>query len=130
MLRALWALFGVLCLALGAMGAVLPLLPTTPFLLLAAFGFARSSRRLHAWLLGHRTFGPLIRNWHEHGSIDRRTKAVSVVVIVLTPVVSLMLGVAGWVLLVQVVVLAGAATFVLTRPDGPRATVQATRHDR
>lgn len=125
LVRGLWALFGVLALALGAAGAVLPLLPTTPFLLLAAFGFARSSPRLHRWLLAHRTFGPLIRNWHEHGSIDRRTKVVSMVVIVATPLVSLMLGVGTRLLLIQIVVLACAATFILTRPDGPRVPVRA-----
>ena len=123
MLRGLWALFGVLCLALGAAGAVLPLLPTTPFLLLAAFGFARSSTRLHNWLLSHGTFGPLIENWRLHGSIDRRTKRLAMVVIVATPVVSLLLGVALWIVAVQVVVLAGSATFILTRPDGPRGEV-------
>jgi len=55
-----WAGLGLICVALAAIGVVLPLLPTVPFLLLAAFFFARSSSRLHHWLLNHPTFGPFI----------------------------------------------------------------------
>ena len=68
-MRYLWLSFGFIALALGMAGAVLPLLPTTPFILLAAFCFARSSRRFHNWLLNHRTFGPMIENWRQEGAI-------------------------------------------------------------
>src|SRR5690606_8396288 len=61
--RSLWLTFGLVCVGLALAGVVLPLLPATPFLLLAAFAFTRSSPRLHAWLLGHRHFGPLIEDW-------------------------------------------------------------------
>ena len=60
MIRIFWLLFGLLATGLAFAGALLPLLPTTPFLLLAAYAFARSSKRLHDWLLNHRQFGPLI----------------------------------------------------------------------
>ena len=56
----MWLLGGLAAVAVGAVGVVLPLLPTTPFLLVAAFAFARSSERLDRWLREHRTFGPLI----------------------------------------------------------------------
>lgn len=71
-----WLLMGlgVLATALGLVGVFVPLLPTTPFLLLAAACFARSSRRLHDWLLGHRWFGPYIRGYREHHAITRRAK--------------------------------------------------------
>jgi uncharacterized membrane protein YbaN (DUF454 family) len=118
-LRLLWTAGGVVFVAIGAIGIILPLLPTTPFLLLGAYSFARSSPRLHDWLLSHRSFGPLIRNWDQYGSIDRRSKRIALIVIVLTLGISLILGVPWWALAAQAIVLAMAATFVLTRPDPP-----------
>jgi uncharacterized membrane protein YbaN (DUF454 family) len=56
------------------LGLVLPVLPATPFLLLAAACFARSSQRFYDWLLNHRSFGPLVREWREHHAIPWRTK--------------------------------------------------------
>ncbi|OAG69700.1 hypothetical protein AFK49_008800 [Corynebacterium ulcerans] len=56
---------GMLCVALGMLGVFLPILPTTPFLLAAAFFFARSSERFHHWLLNHRWFGPYLSNYYE-----------------------------------------------------------------
>jgi uncharacterized membrane protein YbaN (DUF454 family) len=115
--RGLWAFVGVVCVAIGGIGVVLPLLPTTPFLLLAAFCFARSSPRLHDWLLSHPSFGPLITNWERYGSIDRRTKRIAVIVILLTAGITLVIGVPWWALALQVIILAIATTFILTRPE-------------
>lgn len=117
--RLLWCLLGLTALALGIAGTVLPLLPTTPFILLAAFAFAQSSPRLHHWLTTHRRFGPLIANWQQHGAISRRTKQISVAVMIGAFALSVALGVKPLLLGIQAVVLVGAATFVLTRPDGP-----------
>ena len=58
-------------------GVVLPLLPATPFVLLSAYCFARSSPRLHGWLLAHKLFGPLIRNWEQHRAISPRAKLLA-----------------------------------------------------
>lgn len=118
-MRYIWATIGLIALGLGLVGVVLPLLPTTPFLLIAAFAFARSSPRLSAWLINHQTFGPLIKNWQAHGSINRRTKKVAVFTMLLAFLLSLALGVAQHVLIIQAVVLSLAALFVLTRPHGP-----------
>lgn len=115
--RALWLLFGLVSLGLAFLGVALPILPTTPFLLLAAFAFARSSPRLEHWLVNHRHFGVLIRNWQRDGSIDRRTKYSAVVVMALAFILSLIIGASKTVLIIQAVVLTGAATFVLSRPD-------------
>ncbi|HYR26440.1 MAG TPA: YbaN family protein [Aquabacterium sp.] len=65
---------GVLSLLLGLLGAVLPGLPTTPFVLLAAACFAKASPRLHHWLLHHRWLGPMVRDWEAHHSLPLRIK--------------------------------------------------------
>lgn len=77
---------GFLFLGLAALGTVLPVLPTTPFLLLSAWLFARSSEKWHQWLLRSELFGPIIRNWEANRCIGCRTKVVSIL---------LMLGVGG-----------------------------------
>ena len=73
-LRGLLLVTGFVFVGLAGLGAVLPVLPTTPFLLVAAACFARSSPRFYAWLLSNRLFGPLIRDWRAHRTIPRGAK--------------------------------------------------------
>ena len=73
----LW-LAGMVSLALGLIGVVLPGLPTTPFVLLAAACYAKASPRLHGWLLNHHFLGPMVRDWEQHRSLTRRTKTVAI----------------------------------------------------
>ena len=115
-IRVFWLLTGLTSVAIGAVGVVVPLLPTTPFLLIAAFAFARSSTRLNNWLREHRSFGPLIDNWHRDGSIDRKVKRTAIIVILMTPVISWLFGTPLWIIVCQIVVLSAAAVFILTRP--------------
>jgi len=70
---------GAVCVGLGAVGVFLPVLPTTPFLLLAAACFVRGSPRLHRWLLGHRRLGPYVSGFVEGGSMTMHAKRVSIV---------------------------------------------------
>jgi uncharacterized membrane protein YbaN (DUF454 family) len=114
-----WLLIGLVALGLGAIGIALPLLPTTPFVLLAAFAFAQSSEKLHQWLLDHNVFGPLIDNWHRYGAISRRAKVVSVVSMIAVLVISLAMAAPAVVIWLQVLVLGAAALFILTRPLPP-----------
>jgi uncharacterized protein len=72
--RWLFIAAGSICVLLGLIGLFLPLLPTTPFLLLAAACYARGSQRFYDWLLANRTFGPLIHEWRKHRSIPYKTK--------------------------------------------------------
>lgn len=118
-MRLLWLSLGLIALALAIAGVVLPILPTTPFLLVAAFAFARSSPRLHAWLLHHRTFGPVIETWQQHGAIPRRAKKLAVAMIVGAFLLSVLLGLPAYVLGLQAMVLTAVTLFILTRPDGP-----------
>ena len=76
-LRAVYLVLGLLLVALGLIGAFLPVLPTTPFLILAAACFARSSNRLEAWLLDHPRFGPTLRDWRLRGAVPRKAKLMS-----------------------------------------------------
>lgn len=117
--RFLWLLLGLGATGCGIAGAVLPLVPTTPFLLLAAFAFAKSSPRLHAWLTTHPQFGPLIDNWQQHRAIGRGAKRAALVVMALAFAMSWLLAAPGWLLVVQAAVLGCVATFILSRPDGP-----------
>lgn len=76
-LNVVFKVFGFLWVGLAVLGAVLPLLPTTPFLLLAAGCFARSSPELHRRLLANPTFGPMIRDWQENRTIPKRAKILA-----------------------------------------------------
>ena len=75
----MWLVLGVLALIVGAIGVVLPILPTTPFILIAAACFARGSERYERWLLTHPLFGPLVLEWREHRAIPRSAKWLATV---------------------------------------------------
>jgi hypothetical protein len=81
--RYLWIVLGFLSLGLGILGIPLPLLPTTPFVLLAAYFFAKGSPRCHRWLQNHRWFGPMIRDWEAHGAISAKAKLLATVMILI-----------------------------------------------
>lgn len=76
-MRRVYLVLGLAFLIVGFAGAFLPVLPTTPFLILAAACFARSSPRLESWLLAHRRFGPSLRAWRAHGAIPRKAKLMA-----------------------------------------------------
>lgn len=89
-MRLFYMASGVVCLVLGLVGIVLPLLPTTPFILLAAFFFSKGSERLHRWLTQHPRYGQTIRDWEKHKVIRRRAKLLASIVIVAGIVLSLL----------------------------------------
>ncbi|MEJ6703195.1 MAG: YbaN family protein [Pseudomonadales bacterium] len=76
--RRVYLAFGFIALALGIIGIPMPVLPTTPFLLLSAWCFARSSERWHQWLLANETFGPIIASWEKNRCISIRTKIMAI----------------------------------------------------
>jgi uncharacterized membrane protein YbaN (DUF454 family) len=85
----LWAA-GSLSLVLGVIGVVVPGLPTTPFVLLAAACYAKASPRLHGWLIRHRFLGPMVRDWEQHRSLTRRSKTIAIVSMLV------MVGLSAW----------------------------------
>lgn len=114
----LWATFGFLCVALAMIGVALPLLPTVPFLLLAAFCFARSSSRLHNWLMSHRTFGPLILDWQTSGAIRPAAKKAATLSVAAVFGLSVLVSVPSHVLIIQAVTLGAVMIFIWSRPNG------------
>lgn len=116
MTRWLLIILGWWAVALAMLGAVLPLLPTTPFLLLASWCFARSSPRFHHWLLYRCWFGAYLGHWQQHRALPPGAKWKAVLVIVLTFAVSLWLMKIWWVRGVLLLMLAILLTFMLRLP--------------
>lgn len=116
-MRFAWFFFGMVSLALGAIGAVTPILPTVPLVLLAAFCFARSSTRMHDWLLNHPVFGASIADWRERGAISAPAKRLATLSIGAAFLISVALGLATWLLLLQATILGAVLIFIWTRPQ-------------
>jgi hypothetical protein len=82
--RFVLVVIGTVSLVLGLIGIILPLLPTTPFLLLAAACYARSSDRFYNGLLSNRVFGPPIKEWRDYRSVAKKTKITSIIIIIIS----------------------------------------------
>ena len=116
MQRTILIIIGWLAVALGTIGVVLPLLPTTPFILLAAWCFARSSPRFHHWLLYRSWFGGYLRHWQRYKAMPPRAKPRAIAVILLTFGVSLWLVEMTWVRVLLLMILAGLLVFLWRIP--------------
>lgn len=82
--RWIWLVCGAISLSTGVIGIVLPVLPTTPFVLLAAYCFARGSERYEQWLLNHPRFGPMVRDWRANRAVPLRAKQFAWVMMLLS----------------------------------------------
>ncbi|PPB82653.1 hypothetical protein LV82_00592 [Albidovulum inexpectatum] len=116
-MRPVWTVGGLVALALGLAGIALPLLPTVPFLLLAALCFARGSEYLHDWLLTHPRLGPPIHDWQERGAVSRRAKWAATLFMLIAIAVPAAIGVALWITIVQGATLGAVALFLWSRPE-------------
>ncbi len=120
-LRWLLLATGFVFVGLAALGTVLPVLPTVPFLLVAAACFARSSARFYDWLLGNRLFGPLIRDWRETRSIPLRAKGSAITLVTLVGGSSVLFFITNlWVKLCVSAILVGLVVFFLWIPTSGR----------
>lgn len=109
---------GAAALALGFVGMFLPLLPTVPFVLLAAFCFARSNPAWEDRLLAHPTFGPHIRAWRADGSISRRGKTAAVIAFGVSALLGLLMLDPPWSYVPALVALIGSG-WIVSRPTSP-----------
>ena len=108
-----WIFFG-----LGLVGAFLPVLPTTPFMLLALFMFAKSSERFHYWLYHHRVFGSHLQLWDKHRIIPVKAKIMSVSMMLLSLLYLILFSpIPMWLMIVTGLLMGSGAWFVLTKPS-------------
>ncbi len=116
MKRRLWTMAGLMFVGIGAVGAVLPLLPTVPFLLLALFCFARGNPAWEARLLAHPTYGPLLLDWRQRRAIPRRAKWAALIAMGIS--VAITAFTAGWPwVLIPLGVMALSGTWIWTRHE-------------
>ena len=109
---------GWVCVGLGAIGLVVPGLPTTIFLIIALWAFSKSSEKFHGWLYGHRRFGPPLRDWSEHGVVPVRGKILAVGFMIASWLIVTLWMSETWIApAILGAVLLAVAAFILTRPS-------------
>lgn len=127
LVRLAYVVAGFFSLALGIAGVVLPVLPTTPFVLLAAACFARGSQRFYRWLLATRAFGPLIRDWRDHRALRRSTKIKAIALIAVTMSISIVLVPSWWLRLLLVLIGLGVAFHLWRLPTREPVALEIDR---
>ncbi len=119
-----WLALAYVALALGIIGIAVPGLPTTPFILLAAFAAARGSRRMHDGLLAHPVFGPMISAWEREGAISRRAKWTATIAMAACAVVMFLVASKVWLAAFGTATMGIVAVWMWSRPE-PRAEAAA-----
>lgn len=112
-----WLVLAWIALGFGVAGVILPGLPTTPFILLAAWAAARGSTRLHRWLLEHRVFGPMLRDWEAQGAVSRRAKRIATLTMALCAVLMFATAPRWWMAATGTGVMAVVAVWLWRRPE-------------
>ena len=114
---------GLVCVGLGVMGAFLPVLPTTPFLLISLWAFSKSSVRLETWLLNHKRFGPRLVAWRTDRVIPLPAKLAAWGSMIASLTLMIVIGRPWWQVALAGSVMAIGATYVASKPSRPRADV-------
>ncbi|MFY2508102.1 YbaN family protein [Vibrio pectenicida] len=119
---------GVLSLLLGFLGIFLPLLPTTPFILLSSACFMRSSPKFHFWLHQHKTFGPILDNWHQHRAITSKVKTRGALCMIASFCFSIWIVSQVWLKVVLLVMLMTLLTWFIRLPVIDRLADKQENH--
>jgi len=115
--RAIYLVLGLLFFVTGVIGVFLPVLPTTPFMLLALWAFSNSSQRLHDYVWHHKRYGPMVRAWNKYGAIPRSAKISAVSIMGASAVfVVFFSGAPLWAIASALTFMGVGATYLLTRP--------------
>ncbi|WP_038013957.1 YbaN family protein [Terasakiella pusilla] len=126
LVRYIYLAIGGIFTTLGFIGAFLPVLPTTPFLLVAVWAFSKSSPRLKVWLHTHPRFGHHIESWFNEGAISKKAKIASVSLMGVSLGFSVLLSDNIYVPIALSVLMVAIATFILTRPTPSSSPVETT----
>lgn len=110
---------GFLFIGLGFIGIIIPGIPTTPFLLLSAWFFSKSSSFLENWLINHKIFGPLIRDWNKYKSISRKSKIIAVIIIIPTFAFSIYSSLNTIIDILLGITCISLCTYLISRPEPP-----------
>jgi uncharacterized protein len=114
----LWRALAVLALLLGFIGIFLPLLPTVPFVLLAAWAASHGWPALETWLLAHARFGPPLRRWRESGAVPRRAKWAATLAMGVSATILVLLAQPAWLKVGAITTMAVVGTWLWRRPEG------------
>lgn len=126
MKRQLFLAAGLASLALGSIGIILPLLPTVPFMILAAFCFANSSPRLESWLVEHQVFGTHIKNWRDRRAITRRGKWAATIAFAVSCVMALLFVKLPWNLVpIAAALISGSWIWTRNEPESKQSPARA-----
>ena len=124
-MRIIFLVCGHLSLAIGIVGAFLPILPTTPFVLLAAYFYSKGSVRFHRWIYAHPKFGRILLDWQKHGVIRIRAKIISTFLVLCSLAFLLLLGDFHWGLKISAGCIGFCVlSFILSRPSVPKQAAQ------
>ena len=112
-----WWLLAYVSLGIGIVGIFVPGLPTTVFVLISAWAASRGSERLHRWLLAHRQFGPMIRDWEREGAVSRRAKRLAIGMMALCAVVMFLTAPRWWMAAIGTTIMGIVAIWLWRRPE-------------
>jgi uncharacterized membrane protein YbaN (DUF454 family) len=117
LIRLLWRVLALVLLGVGLIGVFVPVLPTVPFLIAAAWAAGEGWSALETWLVSHRRFGPSIRSWRERGAVSRRVKYWTTVTMASSGVLLLLAPMAGWLRYGTLLLLSAVLAWLWLRPE-------------
>lgn len=124
-----YLVIGLACVGLGVLGAFLPVLPTTPFLLISLWAFSKSSVRLETWLLNHKRFGPRLVAWRTDRVIPWPAKLMAWGSMIASLTLMIVLGRPWWQVALAASVMAVGATYVASKPSRPPVDVTSSKDE-